>query len=63
MGVKSSINTTLDCDLLVRARRAAATRNISVSALLERALDRYLELLQEENVRDDAGQQREDSRE
>jgi post-segregation antitoxin (ccd killing protein) len=49
MAMKKAINTTLDRDLLVQAKKTAQKRRISVSAIMERALDRYLALLEAEN--------------
>jgi len=46
--VKQALSTTLDADLFRRGREAAAQRGVSFSALIERALDRYLGEKQDE---------------
>ncbi|MCI2429473.1 ribbon-helix-helix protein, CopG family [Candidatus Acetothermia bacterium] len=43
--MKVTLRTTLDRDLAKRAREIAEKREISFSAILERALDRYLPLI------------------
>ena len=40
--MKESVNTTIDRDLLCSVRRLAKERGLSVSAVMERALDRFL---------------------
>ena len=48
--MKAEIHTTLDGDLLRKARRMARERKVAVSAILERALDRYLDQLAGEHI-------------
>ncbi len=43
--MKAILRTTLDRDLVNEAKKIAREREISISAMLERALDRYLLLL------------------
>lgn len=47
---KPDLITTVDADLLQRARRVARDRGISVSAIVERALDRYLPTLEGQEI-------------
>jgi Zn-dependent peptidase ImmA (M78 family) len=45
MSIKASkpdLRTTIDRDLLIELRRLARERGVPMSAILERALDRYL---------------------
>jgi post-segregation antitoxin (ccd killing protein) len=51
--MKAEIHTTLDGDLLRKARRMARERKVAVSAILERALDRYLDQLAGEQIEQD----------
>lgn len=51
--MKVTLRTTLDKDLVKQAKEIAQKREISISAILERALDRYLPLLYvEDNARE-----------
>ena len=45
---KPELITTVDADLLERARNTARERGISVSAIVERALDRFFLTVDEE---------------
>jgi post-segregation antitoxin (ccd killing protein) len=47
---KPDLITTIDRDLLERARLIARSRGISVSAIVERALDRYLLILEQDGI-------------
>ncbi len=48
---KEIVCTTMDRDLIEKARAISRKRKVSVSALLERALDRYLPLLDDADER------------
>ena len=48
MAKKKTFTTTLDADLLKEAKEMADKRGVAVGALIERALDRYLDRLREE---------------
>ena len=50
--MKVTMRTTLDKDLAVRAKEIAQRLEISLSALLERALDRYLPLVEDSKGRE-----------
>ncbi len=50
---KPDLITTIDADLLQRARCVARERQISVSAIVERALDRYLPTLERQEIQND----------
>jgi len=56
--MKVTLRTTLDKDLAKRAKKVAQQREISISAVLERALDRYLPLIAEEDKGDNLKEQR-----
>jgi predicted transcriptional regulator len=56
--MKVTLRTTLDKDLAKRAKKVAQQREISISAVLERALDRYLPLIDEEDKGDNLKEQR-----
>lgn len=43
--MKATLRTTLDKDLADRAKMISKERGVSISALIERSLDRYLDFL------------------
>ena len=54
MAKKKTFTTTLDADLLKEAKEMAEKRGVAVGALIERALDRYLDRLKShEEIRRD----------